>query len=212
MYETKLAKCVLLAAVFVLMASNVITIRTVIKLRNMEKAAAEAIAAESGAAEKYRLMYEKLRKENSELKARVEELEKYAEKWNIFEERHEKTSRGATDIIHSLKPGVKLVLKRMRVTAYTEFECDKDPDHPQFGITNSGNKVEAWYTAAAGPEIPFGTRIYIPYFKDCENGGIFVVEDRGGAIKNNCIDIYIPNQRTVDEFGCKWLDVYIIEE
>src|SRR5690606_32313382 len=101
--------------------------------------------------------------------------------------------------------------KRMRVTAYTEYECGKEPDHPEFGITASGNRVEKWFTVAAGPELPFGTVVYIPYFKDCENNGIFVVEDRGGAIRRNCIDVYIPDQKMVDEFGCKWLDVYVVK-
>jgi 3D (Asp-Asp-Asp) domain-containing protein len=58
--------------------------------------------------------------------------------------------------------------------------------------------------------LPFGTLIYIPYFRNYENKGIFVVEDRGGAIKENCIDIYIADQKTVDEFGVKFLDIYIL--
>jgi 3D (Asp-Asp-Asp) domain-containing protein len=38
-----------------------------------------------------------------------------------------------------------------------------------------------------------------------------VVEDRGGAIKENCIDVYMSDQKAVNVFGCKWLDVYILD-
>lgn len=204
MTELKKIKYILAVSAFILLLSNLVAIRAIVLY---EKPVA---ASEPDESEKYREMCEELSKENKILKERLKELEKPAEKWNIFENRYSKSSRSGYDT--DFHQGIKATHKRMRVTAYTEYECDKDPEHPLFRITSSGNEVEEWFTVAAGPEIPFGTRIYIPYFRDFENKGIFVVEDRGGAIKTNCLDVYIPDQKAVDEFGVKWLDVYIIEE
>ena len=67
----------------------------------------------------------------------------------------------------------------MRVTAYDlSYEsCKKHPDHPEYGETASGYMVKEWHTVAAGPELEFGTKVYIPYFKDKPNKGIFTVHD-----------------------------------
>jgi 3D (Asp-Asp-Asp) domain-containing protein len=101
----------------------------------------------------------------------------------------------------------------MRVTAYDlSYEsCEKYPSHPEYGITASGVKVKEWHTIAAGSNLPFGTRVYIPYFKDKLNGGIFVVEDRGGAIKNGRIDVYMESNKDCLEFGVQDLEVFILK-
>ena len=83
------------------------------------------------------------------------------------------------------------------------------------GITYSGNPVREWYTCAAAPMLPIGTRIYVPYFKACPNKGIFVVEDRGSAVVDDgrygpCIDVYLTDYTAVKEFGGKALEVFIL--
>jgi 3D (Asp-Asp-Asp) domain-containing protein len=100
----------------------------------------------------------------------------------------------------------------MNVTAYTlSYEsCGKYPDDPAYGITASGKYVKEWRTIATGKNIPFGTRIYIPYFKDKPNKGIFVAEDRGGAIGSYNIDVYMANNKNAFEFGRRNLEVYIL--
>lgn len=102
----------------------------------------------------------------------------------------------------------------MRVTAYDlSYEsCKKYSDHPEYGETASGYMVQEWHTVAAGPELEFGTRLYIPYFKDKPNKGIFTVEDRGSAIKNGCIDIYMPDHDDCMKFGVRYLEVYVLPE
>lgn len=102
---------------------------------------------------------------------------------------------------------------KMKVTAYDlSFQsCRKNPDHPEYGITASGTRVKEWHTIAAGPELPFGTQVFIPYFQDKPNKGIFVVEDRGSAITNGCIDIYMPDYDDCMEFGVRELDVFILD-
>jgi murein DD-endopeptidase MepM/ murein hydrolase activator NlpD/3D (Asp-Asp-Asp) domain-containing protein len=89
------------------------------------------------------------------------------------------------------------------LTAYTagKESTDKDPSHPLYGITASGEKAEAWKTIAADPSISFGTVVYIPYFRNKPNRGIFVVKDRGGAIKGKHFDIFMPQLREALQFG-----------
>ncbi|MGI6350031.1 MAG: 3D domain-containing protein [Eubacteriales bacterium] len=79
------------------------------------------------------------------------------------------------------------------------------------GYTATGAKATQYVTIAAPRNIPFGTRIYIPYFKDAPNGGIFVVQDRGGAITNNRLDVYFDSHRAALNFGRKNLEVHILE-
>ncbi len=121
------------------------------------------------------------------------------------------------DPVSHLKPDLNLVNEFQRklnnlspfrkdfymLTAYTagKESTDKDPSHPLYGITASGEKAEAWKTIAADPHIPFGTVVYIPYFKYKPNHGIFVVKDRGGAIKGKHFDIFMPQLREALQFG-----------
>lgn len=103
----------------------------------------------------------------------------------------------------------------MRVTAYDlSYEsCKKYKDHPEYGIGASGKRVKEHHSIAAGPEIPFGTKAFIPAFKDKPNGGIFTVEDRGSAITENCLDVYLGESKYDEcrEFGIQYLEVYILE-
>lgn len=104
--------------------------------------------------------------------------------------------------------------RTMEVTAYdlSYQSCQKYPDDPLYGVTASGEYVKEWYTVAAGPKIPFGTEIYIPYFADKPNGGIFTVKDRGGGIDDGQIDVYIKDYNECMEFGRRELEVYILGE
>jgi 3D (Asp-Asp-Asp) domain-containing protein len=79
------------------------------------------------------------------------------------------------------------------------------------GITSSGAAAKEWYTLAAGSGFPVGTVVYIPALADKPNGGWFVVEDRGGAISNNKIDIYMGSHAAAIAFGRKTLECYIYQ-
>lgn len=79
------------------------------------------------------------------------------------------------------------------------------------GITSSGSKASEWYTLAAGSGYPLGTVIYIPAFANKPNGGWFVVEDRGGAISNNKIDVYMGSHSAALQFGRKTLECYVYQ-
>lgn len=77
------------------------------------------------------------------------------------------------------------------------------------GITSSGAKATAWYTLAAGKGYPIGTIIYIPALSNKPNGGWFIVQDRGGAISNNKLDVFCSTHNEALQFGRKNLECYI---
>lgn len=100
-------------------------------------------------------------------------------------------------------------IKTMNTSAYTASTCGKSSSSSGYGVTSSGAKASSWYTVAAGSSYPVGTIIYIPYFQNKPNGGWFVVQDRGSAISNNRIDIYMGTYNECINFGRKNLECYI---
>ena len=79
------------------------------------------------------------------------------------------------------------------------------------GITASGAKATEWYTVAAGKGYKMGTVIYIPALKDKPNGGWFIVQDRGGAISNSKLDVYMGSHNAALVYGRKTLEAYVYE-
>lgn len=88
-----------------------------------------------------------------------------------------------------------------KVTAYcpTIASCGKTD-----GITASGKKARANHTIAASSKYKFGTKIKI-------NGIVYTVEDRGGAVKGNTIDIYFNTHAEAVKWGVKYLPVEILQ-
>jgi 3D (Asp-Asp-Asp) domain-containing protein len=123
----------------------------------------------------------------------------------------QKQLRQRTDFLD--RAGDRPEKQNMRITAYDlSFKsCGKLPGHPAYGITASGEPARDWYTVAAGTDIPFGTKIYIPYFKDKPNRGLFVVQDRGGGIKAGEIDVFMRNGADCMKFGVRNLDVWVFK-
>lgn len=105
--------------------------------------------------------------------------------------------------------GIKPIIKTLNASAYTASTCGKKPTDKGYGITASGARVSAWYTVAAGRAYPMGTIIYIPALKNKPNGGWFIVQDRGGAITNNKLDIYMNTYNECIQFGRRNLECYI---
>lgn len=97
----------------------------------------------------------------------------------------------------------------LNASAYTAATCGKSAGSSGYGITASGAAARSYYTVAAGSAYPIGTVVYIPYFASAPNGGWFVVQDRGGAISNNRIDIYFDTIGECTQFGRRNLECYI---
>ena len=89
-----------------------------------------------------------------------------------------------------------------RVTAYCPGPCccGKWAD----GITASGVPAVGLIVAAP-PEIPFGTVLAIPGY------GCSTVEDRGGAIRGNRLDILMKTHAEALKWGVKYLNVRVVK-
>lgn len=71
------------------------------------------------------------------------------------------------------------------------------------GITASGVKATAGRTIAADiSKLPYGSEVYI-------DGQKYTVEDKGGAIKGNRIDIYFDTHAEATEYGKRQVELYI---
>jgi 3D (Asp-Asp-Asp) domain-containing protein/uncharacterized protein YabE (DUF348 family) len=105
--------------------------------------------------------------------------------------------------------GITPIVKTLNASAYTASTCGKKPTDKGYGKTASGAMASSWYTVAAGKSYPMGTVIYIPSMKNKPNGGWFVVQDRGGAISNNKLDIYMNTYNECIQFGRKNIECYI---
>ena len=71
--------------------------------------------------------------------------------------------------------------------------------------TASGATPVQGVTIAAGPQYPFGTKIHL------EGLGTYIVQDRGGAIKGNKIDIYFNSHSKCNNFGRQYIKGYIVK-
>jgi len=103
---------------------------------------------------------------------------------------------------------VRRVLKNVKLTAYSAGPAStgKTPDHPSYGMTSTGVKVQEGRTIAVDPDvIPLGWWVYIEGF------GFRRAEDTGSAVKGKIIDIYFDSEETVKRFGTKkGYTVYVI--
>lgn len=89
-----------------------------------------------------------------------------------------------------------------KVTAYCP--CAKCCGRFASGYTASGTKATAGRTVAASSQFAFGTKLLI-------NGVTYTVEDRGGAIQGNKIDIYCNTHAEALAWGVKYLPVQVVE-
>ena len=107
------------------------------------------------------------------------------------------TSRNS-DTVRSLS-GSKVGI--YKVTAYCACSkcCGKST-----GRTASGTRATAGRTVAASRRFSFGTKLLI-------NGKVYVVEDRGGAIQGNRIDVYMTSHSKALAWGVKYLPVQVIK-
>ena len=110
-------------------------------------------------------------------------------------------------------PTTELVsLGEFRITAYCPCEicCGNwaknrpvDEDGSVQVFTASGDLAVEGVTIAADTSIlPFGTEVII-------DGNKYIVQDRGGAIKGNRIDIYFESHQEALNFGVQYKEVFI---
>ena len=71
------------------------------------------------------------------------------------------------------------------------------------GRTASGTKATAGRTVAASSKFAFGTKLNI-------GGHVYTVEDRGGAINGNKIDIFVNSHAEALAWGVRYLNVNVV--
>lgn len=88
-----------------------------------------------------------------------------------------------------------------KITAYCSCSkcCGKTT-----GRTASGTQATAGRTVAAPSKFAFGTKLNI-------GGQIYTVEDRGGAITGNRIDIYVNSHSAALQWGVRYLPVSVVQ-
>ena len=91
--------------------------------------------------------------------------------------------------------------QRYKVTAYCPCAkcCGKSN-----GITALGTRATAGRTVAASSKFSFGTKLNI-------NGHVYTVEDRGGAITGNKIDIFVNSHAEALAWGVRYLPVSVVQ-
>lgn len=95
------------------------------------------------------------------------------------------------------------------VTAYTAGpeSTGKSPGHPAYGKTASGEMVKENHTIAADwAVLPPGTVVKIEGLD-----GTYTVEDSGGAINGNIIDLYIEDLAEALAWGRRNRDLWVVE-
>lgn len=95
------------------------------------------------------------------------------------------------------------------ITAYTAgYESTgKHPSDSGYGVTASGSVVKEGRTIACPPSLSFGTKINVPKWKET-----YVCEDRGSAITNGHLDIYIKDLEDALQFGVQQLRVKVWQD
>lgn len=92
------------------------------------------------------------------------------------------------------------------VTAYTAGveSTGKRPGDVGYGITTSGEHVTEGLTVACPQSLAFGTRLHI------EGVGYRICHDRGGAIGEGRLDVYMKSLGQAQAFGRQTLQVRIL--
>lgn len=107
------------------------------------------------------------------------------------------------EVIHEEPKTEYISLGEYKLTAYCACEkcCGKCD-----GITASGVRAKEGVTIAADTRIlPFGTKVFI-------DGHEYIVQDKGGAIKGNKIDIYFDSHQEALEFGVQYKEIFTVKE
>lgn len=104
-------------------------------------------------------------------------------------------------------PSGSLHLLTFEATAYTagRESTGKSRAHPLYGVTASGTYVRESHTLACPRSLPLGTRIYI-----VETNTLYTCEDRGGAIVEGKLDIFMSDLTQARSWGRRTVHAYVM--
>ncbi len=130
-------------------------------------------------------------------------------RWNAILEVDNDIKGRLINEYEEMLPYIRFYEGEFEITYYTAGpeSTGKTPDHPAYGITDSGTTVKEGQTIAADWDVlPPGTKVFI------EGIGIRTVEDKGGLIKGKCIDVYVNDVEVARQLGRHKATVYVLEE
>jgi 3D (Asp-Asp-Asp) domain-containing protein len=115
-------------------------------------------------------------------------------------------------LVDALEETLKWETVKMKVTAYCPCKkcCEQWADIPVSSgkrKTASGHTIKVGDKFVAAPRsYPFGTEMVIDGYA---GGNVVKVEDVGGAIKNNKLDLYFDSHKTALIWGVRYVDVKV---
>lgn len=125
-----------------------------------------------------------------------------------YEQRIQAHQMIQSHFMKKIKDKAHLILKKkMKISGYAPLDPKAVKGMCYSGdpkVTASGRRTQPGITIAAGKNIPFGTLIFIPTI------GWREVEDRGGSIGNNRIDICFETKEEAIAWGIQEHEVYIL--
>ena len=146
---------------------------------------------------------QELKNKQTELENKNKELEETIEKVRVskLNKKTTVTSRsGSTARTESTNSNEKWIWANVSAYCACSKCCGKTN-----GVTASGTKATVGRTIAAPSSYSFGTKI------ELEGLGTYIVEDRGGAIQGNKIDVYFASHSEALAFGRKKIRMRVVQ-
>lgn len=142
-----------------------------------------------------------------EKKQKEEEINKLNNEIQLLNKKNKQvTSRSGSSKTATTSVSVQPVKEEKWIWANVSAYCScKKCCGKTNGITASGTKATAGRTIAAPKNYSFGTKIEI------KGMGTYIVEDRGGAITGNKIDVYFDSHQKALKFGRQQLQIKIVD-
>lgn len=121
-------------------------------------------------------------------------------------------------VVADSRPINKVHREKARVTFYSN-----DPKWGKRVACQKTKYATEGITVAAHPKYKFGTKLFIPKLKGVIGDGIFVVQDRGGAVtrkvasngKAFVFDVYVSSHSKIQKLKTKvpdYLEVQVLEK
>lgn len=173
------------------------------KLVNSQVTVEEQMLEKDKIIEELTNQIQELKNKQTELENKNKELEETIEKVRVskLNKKTTVTSRsGSTARTESTNSNEKWIWANVSAYCACSKCCGKTN-----GITASGTKATAGRTIAAPSSYSFGTKI------ELEGLGTYIVEDRGGAIQGNKIDVYFASHSGALAFGRKQIRMRVVQ-
>lgn len=173
------------------------------KLVNSQVTVEEQMLEKDKIIEELTNQIQELKNKQTELENKNKELEETIEKVRVskLNKKTTVTSRsGSTARTESTNSNEKWIWANVSAYCACSKCCGKTN-----GITASGTKATVGRTIAAPSSYSFGTKI------ELEGLGTYIVEDRGGAIQGNKIDVYFASHSEALIFGRKKIRMRVVQ-